>query len=64
MYSILEMSHPTVRLSLKSDYTKSLTQVFKQAVVADTMDGGNLEALRLVDHGGMPPADFLQSWVA
>jgi hypothetical protein len=64
VYSVLGMTHPKIRQNLKPDYAKSLSQVFTLAVVADILDGGDLDALLLVDHGDTPPGDVLPSWVA
>ena len=64
IYSVLSMTYPSVRESLKPDYAKSVSQVFTMAIAADITHGGDLNALLLVDHGERPTIEGLPSWVA
>jgi hypothetical protein len=64
IYSVLGMTFPNMRERLKPDYSKSISQVFTEAIAADMIDGGHLYALLLVKHGDKPSIEDLPSWVA
>jgi hypothetical protein len=61
IYSVLGMTHPRLRESLKPNYDKSVSQVFTEAIAADILDAGDLNALLLVNHGEDPPSEDLPS---
>jgi len=58
------MTFPNTRERLKPDYSKSASQVFTEAIAADMIDRGNLNALLLVEHGDKAPSEEFPSWVA
>jgi hypothetical protein len=64
VYSILGMMNQRIRRTLRPDYTKSVSQVFTMAIVADIKPFGDLEVLNLVDHSSITPNQMLPSWVA
>jgi hypothetical protein len=64
VYSILGMMNQRIRRTLQPDYTKSVSQVFTMAIVADIKHSGELEVLNLVDHSSITLNQMLPSWVA